>query len=87
MGGRRTTFNVVAPGFINTAALSYILSDPERNRAMGAMVPMRGAYPARPEQTAALLAWCVSPENWIMTGQLLFADAGFECRQRGEHAW
>src|SRR5215469_9857760 len=39
------TFNVVAPGFINTAALSYILSDPERNRAMGAMVPMRGAYP------------------------------------------
>ena len=43
--GAGTTFNVVAPGFINTAGLSYILSDPERNRAMGAMVPMCGAYP------------------------------------------
>lgn len=85
--GAGITLNVVAPGFIDTPAAAYILSDPERSRAMGAMVPMRGAYPARPEQMAALLAWCVSPENSLMTGQILFADAGVECRQRGERAW
>ena len=85
--GNGIALNVVAPGFINTPAAAYIMSDPERSRAMGAMVPMRGAYPARPEQMAALLAWCVSPENSLMTGQVLFADAGVECRQRGERAW
>ena len=25
---------------------------------------------------AALVAWCVSPENALMTGQVLFADGG-----------
>jgi len=29
----------------------------------------------------------ISRRGRNMTGQLLFADAGFECRQRGEHAW
>jgi NAD(P)-dependent dehydrogenase (short-subunit alcohol dehydrogenase family) len=51
------------------------------------MVPMRGAYPGRPEQMAAILAWCVSPENSLMTGQILFVDGGFECSVRGEHSW
>jgi len=51
------------------------------------MVPMRVAYPARPEQMAAILAWYVSPENSLMTGQILFADAGFECLSRGERSW
>jgi NAD(P)-dependent dehydrogenase (short-subunit alcohol dehydrogenase family) len=48
---------------------------------------MRGAYPGRPEQMATILAWCVSPENSLMTGQILFVDGGFECSVRGEHSW
>jgi NAD(P)-dependent dehydrogenase (short-subunit alcohol dehydrogenase family) len=48
---------------------------------------MRGAYPARPEQVAALIARCVSPENALMTGQVLFADGGLECLARGEKSW
>jgi NAD(P)-dependent dehydrogenase (short-subunit alcohol dehydrogenase family) len=85
--GANIPLNVVAPGFIDTPAAAYILSDPERRATAGRMVPMRGAYPGRPEQMAALLAWCVSPENSLTTGQILFADGGFECVARGERSW
>jgi len=85
--GAGIPLNVVAPGFIDTPAASYILSDPERSAAMRGMVPMRGAFPGRPEQMAAILAWCVSPENSLMTGQILFVDGGAECSMRGERSW
>ncbi len=85
--GAGIALNVVAPGFIDTPAAAYILSDPGRRAAAGRMVPMRGAYPGRPEQMAAILAWCVSPENSLMTGQILFVDGGAECLLRGEHSW
>jgi NAD(P)-dependent dehydrogenase (short-subunit alcohol dehydrogenase family) len=85
--GAEIPVNVIAPGFIDTPAAAYILSDPERSAAAGRMVPMRGAYPGRPEQMAAILAWCVSPENSLTTGQILFADGGFECVARGERSW
>jgi len=78
--------NVVAPGIIDTPAAAYILSDPELRARMGAMIPLRDAYPGPPEAMAALLAWCVSPENSLMTGQVLFADAGFEVLRRGEQS-
>jgi NAD(P)-dependent dehydrogenase (short-subunit alcohol dehydrogenase family) len=74
---------VVALGFFDTPAAAYILSNPERRAAMGGMVPVCGAYPGRPEEAAAMLAWCVSAENSQMTGQILYVDGGFECRARG----
>jgi NAD(P)-dependent dehydrogenase (short-subunit alcohol dehydrogenase family) len=85
--GAGIPLNVVAPGFIDTPAAAYILSDPDTRAAMGRMVPLRGAYPGRPEQMAAILAWCVSPENSLMTGQVLFVDGGVECSQRGAQVW
>jgi len=85
--GAGITLNVVAPGFVDTPAASFIFTDPERNAAMGRMVPLRGAYPGRPEQMAAVLAWCASAENSLMTGQVLFVDGGLECMQRGESVW
>jgi NAD(P)-dependent dehydrogenase (short-subunit alcohol dehydrogenase family) len=84
--GAGIPLNVIAPGFVDTPAASYILSDPERSAQAGRMVPLRGAYPARPEQMAAILAWCVSPENSLMTGQVLFVDGGAECSLRGERS-
>jgi NAD(P)-dependent dehydrogenase (short-subunit alcohol dehydrogenase family) len=84
--GAGIPLNVIAPGFIDTPAAAYILSDPERSAQAGRMVPLRGAYPARPEQMAAILAWCVSPENSLMTGQVLFVDGGGECSLRGERS-
>jgi NAD(P)-dependent dehydrogenase (short-subunit alcohol dehydrogenase family) len=85
--GARIPLNVVAPGFIDTPAAAYILSNPETSAAMRQMVPMRGAYPARPEEMAAILAWCVSAENSLMTGQILFVDGGAEPLLRGEKSW
>lgn len=82
--GAGIPLNVVALGFFDTPAAAPILSDPGARATMGRMVPMRGAYPGRPEEAAALLAWCVSPENSQMTGQILFADGGFECLARGD---
>jgi NAD(P)-dependent dehydrogenase (short-subunit alcohol dehydrogenase family) len=71
--------NVVALGCYDTPAAAYILSKPDNRAAMARMVPLRGAFPGRPEEAAAVLAWCVSPENSQMTGQVLFADGGLEC--------
>jgi NAD(P)-dependent dehydrogenase (short-subunit alcohol dehydrogenase family) len=75
---------VVALGFYDTPAAAYILSDPDRRAAMARMAPLRGAFPGRPDEAAAVLAWCVSPENSQMTGQVLFADGGMECLARGD---
>jgi NAD(P)-dependent dehydrogenase (short-subunit alcohol dehydrogenase family) len=85
--GAGIPLNVVAPGFIDTPAAANILSDPQRSAAIGRMVPLRGVYPARPEQMAAILAWCVTPENSLMTGQILSVDGGYECLARGENSW
>jgi NAD(P)-dependent dehydrogenase (short-subunit alcohol dehydrogenase family) len=84
--GAGIPLNVVAPGFVDTPGAAYILSDPGRRAAAGQMVPLRVAYPASPAQMAALLAWCVSAENSLLTGQILFADGGFECLMRGDHS-
>ena len=85
--GAGIPLNVIAPGVIDTPAAAAILSDPDRRAQFGTMVPMRGAYPGSPGQLAAVVAWCVSPENALMTGQILFADGGFECLARGERSW
>jgi NAD(P)-dependent dehydrogenase (short-subunit alcohol dehydrogenase family) len=81
------TLNAVAPGVIDTPAAAWLLSNPELRSEGLRRTPLTAAYPGRPEQMAALLAWCVSAENALMTGQVLFADAGFEARARGEAAW
>ncbi len=66
--GAGIPLNVVALGFFDTPAAAYILSDPNRRAEMARLVPMRAAYPGRPEQAAAILAWCAGPENSVMTG-------------------
>jgi NAD(P)-dependent dehydrogenase (short-subunit alcohol dehydrogenase family) len=76
--------NVVALGFYDTPAAAYVLSEPSARAAAGRMVPLRGAFPGRADEAAAILAWCVSRENSQMTGQILFADGGLECLARAE---
>jgi NAD(P)-dependent dehydrogenase (short-subunit alcohol dehydrogenase family) len=77
--GAGILLNIVAPGIVDTPAAAWILSDPVQREAMQRLVPLRGAFPGRPEQMAALVAWCASEENALMTGQVLFADGGLEC--------
>jgi NAD(P)-dependent dehydrogenase (short-subunit alcohol dehydrogenase family) len=83
-GGAGIPLNVVALGFYETPAAAYVLSDPSHRAAVAAMTPLRGAFPGRADEAAAILAWLVSPDNSQMTGQILFADAGLECLARKE---
>jgi NAD(P)-dependent dehydrogenase (short-subunit alcohol dehydrogenase family) len=85
--GAGIALNVIAPGVVDTPAAAPVLSHPAVSAQIASMVPMRGAYPGKPIQIAALAAWCVSAENALMTGQILFVDGGFECLARGERSW
>jgi len=80
--GAGIALNVVAFGFIDTPAAAYVLNDAASRAAVGAMIPLRGAFPGKASEAAALLAWCTSAENTQMTGQIIFADAGIECLAR-----
>jgi NAD(P)-dependent dehydrogenase (short-subunit alcohol dehydrogenase family) len=80
--GAGIILNAVVLGFYDTPAAAYVLSNPRLRGSMAALAPLRGSFPGRPEEAAALLAWCVGPENSQMTGQILFADGGYESRLR-----
>jgi NAD(P)-dependent dehydrogenase (short-subunit alcohol dehydrogenase family) len=82
--GAGIVLNVVALGFYDTPAASYVLSNPEARAAMSGLFPLKGSFPGHPDEAAALLAWCVSPQNSQMTGQILHADGGAECRLHRE---
>lgn len=82
--GAGITLNVVALGFYDTPAAAYVLKDPQARAAMAALSPLKGSFPGRPESAAALLAWLASADNTQMTGQILFADGGFEARTMTE---
>jgi NAD(P)-dependent dehydrogenase (short-subunit alcohol dehydrogenase family) len=84
--GAGILLNVVALGFYDTPAAAYVLSNPDSRSAMAQMVPLRDAFPGRPAEAASLLAWLVSPDNSQLTGQVLFADGGFECSVRGRRS-
>jgi NAD(P)-dependent dehydrogenase (short-subunit alcohol dehydrogenase family) len=71
---------------VDTPAAAWILSTPQGRAEMARLTPLPGVRPAHPDQLAALAAWCVGPENALMTGQVLFADGGLECRMRLEQA-
>jgi NAD(P)-dependent dehydrogenase (short-subunit alcohol dehydrogenase family) len=81
--GAGITLNVVALGLYDTPAARFLLDDPDRRAPMEQLTPLRGAFPGRPQDAAALLAWLTSTENNQLTGQIMFSDGGFECRVRG----
>ena len=78
--GAGIILNAVALGFYDTPAAAYVLSNPGLRASMAALPPLRGSFPGRPKEAAALLTWCVSPENSQLTGQVIFADGGCEAR-------
>jgi NAD(P)-dependent dehydrogenase (short-subunit alcohol dehydrogenase family) len=81
--GSGILLNVVALGVYDTPAAAFILNDPERRRVIEEHTPLRDAFPGRPHDAAALLSWLTSTDNTQLTGQVLFADGGFEATVRG----
>ncbi|MFF0792051.1 3-oxoacyl-[acyl-carrier-protein] reductase [Streptomyces spiralis] len=72
LGSRNITFNVVAPGFVDTD-MTRALSDEQREAIM-AQVPL-GRY-AQPEEIAAAVRFLASDEASYITGAVIPVDGG-----------
>jgi 3-oxoacyl-[acyl-carrier protein] reductase len=72
LGSRNLTFNVVAPGFIDTA-MTQVLSEEQRKSVLG-QVPL-GRY-AQPEEVAAVVRFLASDDASYITGAVIPVDGG-----------
>ncbi|MFF8840982.1 SDR family oxidoreductase [Streptomyces sp. NPDC015130] len=85
--GAGVPLNAVAPGVVVTPLTRPLLDDPEMRGLVERSVPMPLHGHARPEELAPLIAWLVSPENTLVTGQVVFADGGADAVLRGDRTW
>ncbi|MCX5389893.1 3-oxoacyl-[acyl-carrier-protein] reductase [Streptomyces sp. NPDC006482] len=72
LGSRNITFNVVAPGFVDTD-MTAVLSD-EQRAGIVAQVPL-GRY-AKPEEVAAAVKFLSSDDASYITGAVIPVDGG-----------
>ncbi len=79
--------NAIAPGTIVTPITQRFLNNPEGRAMLDQQVPMPLGGPGQPEQVAFLLAWLTSPENSMVTGQVIFIDGGADVVLRGDDIW
>ncbi|WP_114854417.1 SDR family oxidoreductase [Brachybacterium sp. YJGR34] len=79
--------NAVGPGQVRTGMTEDLLaSEAGRQQAADAMpTPYNGIADA--EHIAAVHVFLVSAANARMTGQVLFADGGFDALRRGDDIW
>lgn len=79
--------NAVGPGQVRTGMTKELFASEEgRQQADDAMpTPYNGIADA--EHIAAVHVFLVSPANARMTGQVLFADGGFDALRRGDDIW
>lgn len=85
--GAGIPLNAVGPGVILTPMTQAWTTTAEGRAFLEEVVPMPLTGFARPEQVAVLLAYLASPENSLVTGQIVFADGGSDVVLRGENAW
>lgn len=85
--GAGIPLNAVGPGVIRTPMTQPLLDDPEMRELVEQSVPMPLHGHAQPEQIAPLIAWLTSPENTLVTGQVVFIDGGADAVLRGDGVW
>ncbi len=85
--GAGIALNALAPGVVRTAMTEELLADAATSDLLLAIVPMPLGGVASPDAIAALLAFLTSAEFAAVTGQVVFADGGGECSQRGDDVW
>ncbi|MDI3408798.1 SDR family oxidoreductase [Streptomyces cavernicola] len=82
--GAGIPLNAVGPGVVVTPMTEPLLADPEMRPLVEQSVPMPLHGHAAPEDLAPLIAWLTSPENTLVTGQIVFADGGADAVLRGD---
>ncbi|MFC8868774.1 SDR family oxidoreductase [Streptomyces sp. NPDC057148] len=85
--GAGIPLNAVAPGVVVTPMTRPMLDDPGTRGLVERSVPMPLHGHARPERIAPLITWLTSPENALVTGQVVFADGGADAVLRGDRTW
>lgn len=85
--GAGIALNAVAPGITDTPMNAKWLASDKGRAAMMAAVPMPYHGVATPRELGAAFAWLASPDNAVVTGQVLFVDGGGDCVVRGDDVW
>ncbi|MEV0323797.1 SDR family oxidoreductase [Streptomyces sp. NPDC050658] len=85
--GAGIPLNAVGPGVVRTPLTQPLLDDPKMRALVEQSVPMPLHGHATPEQVAPLIAWLISPENTLVTGQVVYADGGADAVLRGDRVW
>jgi NAD(P)-dependent dehydrogenase (short-subunit alcohol dehydrogenase family) len=82
--GAGIALNAIGPGVIDTPMTRPLLDDPAGVEMLRVGAPMPFGGHAQPEQVAPLLAFLTSPENTLVTGQMVFCDGGADTVLRGD---
>ncbi|MFI0976307.1 SDR family oxidoreductase [Streptomyces sp. NPDC021093] len=85
--GAGIPLNAIAPGTVVTPMTEPMLASPDLRRIVDTTVPMPLHGHARPAQITPLLTWLTSPENELVTGQVVFIDGGADAVLRGDGTW
>lgn len=85
--GAGIPINAVGPGVIVTPMTEPLLATEEGREQIRQGVPMPLHGHGRPEQIAAVHDFLISPDNALMTGQMLFVDGGADVVMRGQEAF
>lgn len=85
--GEGIALNAVAPGVVRTPMTEPLLADPATADLLLELVPMPLGGVADATEVAVLLAFLASADLGAVTGQVVFADGGGECLQRGDDPW
>jgi NAD(P)-dependent dehydrogenase (short-subunit alcohol dehydrogenase family) len=84
--GAGIALNAVGPAVIDTPMSAYLFREGVEQLAERVPMPLTGVgVPA--SHVAETLVWFASAENRLVTGQLIFADGGYDAVTRGDDVW
>lgn len=78
LGARGVTVNAIAPGYIETDNTQALRDDPERNKAIGARIPV-GRW-GKPEDISSAAVFLASKAAGYINSEILTVDGGWMAR-------